>query len=214
LRLLRELSGLGVHRRLNQEQAKQNQPELDYPDVSFWYLVNHLGERFLADLPRLLPGARKEEEGIWQAAVYGHPVLLVSVQELRVERDSMALHVLAGVPEAAKSTIVEVLKAEPALWPSYQPWLSLREPAIWQEISLMAAQQGQLAPLDLRPLAEYIKTTGDLSTLKSLLEAFGVKKTVEALGVEQIWAGLSPEQREELVRLAQNEKAGEPSNPG
>jgi hypothetical protein len=194
--------GLGIHRRLNELQVKQRQPQLDYPDVSFWYLVNHLGQRFLADLPRYLPGVRQAAEGIWQAAVHGHSVLLVSVQELAVERDSLALHTLAGVPDEAKGTIVEVLKAEPALWPNYQAWLSLREPDIWKEIFLMASQQDQLPKLDFGPLAEYFRTTDDPASLKSLLEAFGVKK---------IWAGLSPQQREELLRVAQEDKPGEPS---
>src|SRR5438270_16971 len=48
--------GLGIHRRLNELQAKQQQPEMAYSEVSFWYLVNHLGGRFLAALPGLLPG--------------------------------------------------------------------------------------------------------------------------------------------------------------
>src|SRR5258708_202231 len=47
--------GLGIHRRLNELQAKQRQPEMDYAEVSFWYLVNHLGSRFPADPPARVP---------------------------------------------------------------------------------------------------------------------------------------------------------------
>src|SRR5262249_10297979 len=111
--------GLGIHRRLNEIQRKKQQPTVDYPGVSFWYLVNRLGRRFLADLPDYLPGVQQVADGVWQAFVYRHPVFLVSVQDLKVERDSLALHVLAGVPDAEKKTVTEVLKAEPALWPSY-----------------------------------------------------------------------------------------------
>ncbi len=38
--------GLGIHRRLNEQQAKERLPEVDYADMSFWYLVNHIGRRF------------------------------------------------------------------------------------------------------------------------------------------------------------------------
>ncbi len=202
--------GLGIHRRLNELQAKKAvpEPEMDYPEVSFWYLVNHLGQRFQARLPELLPGVQEEAEGIWRASLFSHPVLLVSVQELRVERDSLPLHVLAGVPDEEKGTIKDVLKAEPALWVNYGAWLAVNEPAIWKEITLMAAGQGQRTP-DFGSLIDFLKQTGSVNRF---LEKIGVKEAIEALGVEQIWAGLSPEQREELLRLARQDKPS-PKDP-
>jgi hypothetical protein len=225
--------GLGIHRRLNEFQRKDKLPEMDYPEVSFWYLVNHLGQRFLAEAPTYLPGLQQETEGIWRTSVYGHPLLLVSVQELVVERDSLALHVLAGVPDEAKGTVTEALKAEPALWPSYGPWLSLHDRVIWKEVSLMAAQQQQQIPLDFGPLIEYLEETKGMQRfletfgtkrlveavgvkeaveavgVKRAVEAVGSKQAVEALGIEQFWAGLSPEQREALLRLGRKDKPAE-----
>jgi len=198
--------GLGIHRRLNELEKKAQRPEVGYAETSFWYLVNHLGRRFLAELPTYLPDVRQETEGVWQATVFGHPLILVSVQELRVERDSLALHVLAGVPKGAKGTVAEVLKAEPALWPSYGVWLSRNEPAIWQEIVLMAAQNNQSVALDFLPWAEYLKETGDRAGLKSFLEAVGVKEVTDALETKALWDALSPERREELLRLAQQDE--------
>jgi hypothetical protein len=159
------------------------------------------------------------EAGLWQATMFQHPLFLVSVQELAVERDSLALHVLSGVPEAARNTVVEALRAEPGLWPNYGPWLSGNEPAIWQEISRMAAQQSQDYTFDLGPLTEYLRQGGRLRDMKSFLEAFGAKQTVEVLGVEQtveafgpeeFWARLSPELRGALRRLAQQEEPPAP----
>ena len=189
--------GLGIHRRLNELQRKEQAPEMDYPEVSFWYLVNHIGRRFLAEAPTYLPGIQQETEGIWRASLFGHPVFLVSVQELRVERDSMALHVLAGVPDQEKGIIVEALKAEPGLIASYAEWLFAREPAIWKEISLMAARQQQQAPVDYNLMAENLKSIG------------GLNPFLEALGTEGLWAALSPRQREEMCRLVQKEKSAE-----
>jgi hypothetical protein len=92
----------------------------------------------------------------------------------------------------------------------------------------MAAQQGRDFTFDLGPLADYLRQGGRLQDIKSFLEAYGVKQAVEAVGVkqaveavgvkqaveavgaEQFWAGLSPEQREELRRLARQD---EPPGP-
>jgi len=233
--------GLGIHRRLNELQHKEQLPPMGYAEVSFWYLVNHLGRRFLADLPGYLPGIQQLTDGLWQATVYYHPVFLVSVQELAVDRDSLPLHVLAGVPEQARSTVATVLAADPSLWPNYGAWLSGKEPSIWQEILHMAAKKSKAHVFDLGPLADYLRQGGRLEDIKSLIEAFGVKKAVEAVGVKKtveavgvkktveavgvkqaleavgvkqaleavgakdFWAGLSPEQREELRRLARQD---------
>jgi len=204
--------GLGIHRRLNEFQQKERRrgdpegqaahPDMDYPDVSFWYLVNHIGARFLAEAPRHLPGLRQVTAGLWQASVFSHPLFLVSTQELEVERDSLPLHLLAGITDAAKGAVKAVLQAEPALWPNYGPWLFIHEPALWREISQMATQQQGQLPLDFRPLADYLKETGGL---KRFLEDVGVKEAVEAVGLEQVWAALSPEERERLRRLPEQE---------
>jgi len=94
----------------------------------------------------------------------------------------------------------------------------------------MAAQQNQSIALDFTFWAEYFKETADRASLKSFLEAVGVKQAVEAVGVkevvkemgvkeaveavgtEHLWAGLSPEQREELRRLAQRDNPS-PNDP-
>src|SRR5262249_22003451 len=72
-----------------------------------------------------------------------------------------------------------------------------REPAIWQEGTLMAAQQGQQKPLDFGPLADYLKKAG------------GFDQFVDSVGAEEFWAGLSEEKREQLRRLAQRDKPGD-----
>jgi hypothetical protein len=215
--------GLGIHRRLNEQQRKAKEAEVGYPEVSLWYLVNHIGHRFLAELPAYLPRMEQQAEGIWQAAVYRHPVFLVSVQELAVERDSLPLHVLAGVSdEQGQRMITDVLKAEPALWPNYGGWIMGNYPAIWQEITLMTAHQDQGFHYNPGPLAEALRETGGLKDfieragikasveavgIKAVIEAVGIKPVIEAigpqrvlaaLGVDEIVAGLSPEQREQL----------------
>jgi hypothetical protein len=211
--------GLGVHRRLNELAAQEGRPAVGYAEVSFWYLVNHLGRRFRADLRGCLPGVQQEAPGLWRATVFWHPVFLVSVRELAVERDSLPLHVLAGVPEAARATVVEALKAEPSLWPNYWTWLSANEPAIWQEIVAMVAKQAKGVAPKLGPLADYLRQGGRLEDVKAFLDALGAKRVVEAVGADQLveavgaerfWAELSPELREELLRRAPPSKSAGP----
>jgi hypothetical protein len=127
----------------------------------------------------------------------------VSVQELQLERDSMALHVLAGVPEAGKKTITDILKTEPTLWPAYGAWFSINEPTIWQEIALMAAQHHQTVKRDFLPLAESILETSDMAALKSFLEAVGLKRAFEAAGVKQAVEAVGVKQAVEAVGVKQ-----------
>ncbi len=210
--------GLGIHRRLNELQAKARLPEVDYAETSFWYLVNHIGRRFRARVQRYLADIEPVAAGTWQAHVYGHPLLLVSVRELQVERDSMALHVLAGVPENERGTIVEVLKEEPALWSSYGAWVEFKEPQIWKELAPMASKKKLAA--DYGSFIAILKQTNDLKRflegigVKEAVEAVGVRNAVEAVGVKQalaaieeedIIANLPPERREKLRRLLQQE---------
>ncbi len=109
---------------------------------------------------------------------------------------------------------------------TYGPWLALTDPALWQEIILMAARKGKAKKYDMTVLAEMVLETGSLDPIKQFVEMVGVKKAVEAvgvkkaveavgaeqvvdaLGVEEFLAALSPQQREELLRAAQRDKPG------
>ena len=76
----------------------------------------------------------------------------------------------------------------------------------------MAAEQNQSIELDFTPLAEYLRQSADRASLKSFLEIVGVKEAVEAIGEEQFWANLSPERREKLRRLVQQDNPS-PNEP-
>ncbi len=76
----------------------------------------------------------------------------------------------------------------------------------------MATEQNQSMKLDFTPLAEYLRQSADRASLKSLLETVGVQQVVELIGEEQFWANLSPEQREKLRRLIQQDNPA-PNEP-
>ena len=80
---------------------------------------------------------------------------------LSVGRDNMPLRVLAGVPREVNGMIVELLKAEPELWPIFGPWLALHDPVGWREFVRMAAEQKRPIVLDFSPLTQYLRQVVD-----------------------------------------------------
>ena len=76
LDLLVEL-GLGLDRRLNEERIRHKQGPLDPAEVSFWYIVNHFGGRFLRDARRRLGAVGEESPGIWRGQVLLRPIFLI-----------------------------------------------------------------------------------------------------------------------------------------
>ncbi len=62
----------------------------------------------------------------------------------------------------------------------------------------MATRQKQQVVFDVGPLADYlIETDG----LKRFIETVGITQVIDAIGAEQFLAEASPQQREELRRL-------------
>src|SRR5262249_6076128 len=83
LDLLLEL-GLGIDRKLNEERQQQGQAILERGEVSWWYLANHVGQRFRAEAEQLLGGQEELEAGLWRGRALGHPLLIVSRDTLAV----------------------------------------------------------------------------------------------------------------------------------
>ncbi len=73
LLLLVEL-GLGIDRRLNVGRRKRGASPLPESEVSFWYLANRLGPRFLEEAEHRL-GSLTGSDGLWRANVLGFPCL-------------------------------------------------------------------------------------------------------------------------------------------
>ena len=61
--------GLGIHRRLLEEEANDR---VRRGDVAFWYLANHLGKRFLRDVIEFTGSVEAFGPGLWKGQVLGH----------------------------------------------------------------------------------------------------------------------------------------------
>jgi hypothetical protein len=85
----------------------------------------------------------------------------------------------------------------------------LNEPQIWEEITQMSSKKKP--PVDYGPLIKYMKETNAVKRfieevgVKQAVEAVGVEQTLAAIGEEELLANLSPERREKLRRLLQQE---------
>jgi hypothetical protein len=197
--------GMGVHRRLNELEVKEDRPEIERDGMSWWYIVPHLGRRFRRDAGALL-GQPLEglAPGVWRARLLQRGLMLVSGDDVEVDRDSLPMHALLGVPEPARPTAAQILGGDASLLAAFGGWVSLYEPVLWQEIVAMAAQRGENLTPDVSPFVKYLG-------LPELLRQIGPRRLLEELGVEGILSELTPEERAEMLRRLQQ---SQPTPPG
>jgi hypothetical protein len=199
LDLLVEL-GLGIDRRLNEERRKQRQRPLEPGEVSFWYLANRLGSRFVRQAGQKLGQLEAHAAGVWRCTLLQRPVFLVSTVALPVDEDSLPLHVVSQEPPEIEKVVADLVMAQPALWQRYGTWLATIHPRLSEEVQLMARAKG--FQIDLRPAIEQLGLDYVIEQvgLERIIEQVGVKRVVEEVGLDRFLAHLTPSQRQELKR--------------
>jgi hypothetical protein len=214
LDLLAEL-GLGIHRRLNEERAKQRQRARRPEATGLWYLANRLGRRLLRGWERRLPGLRPHGAGVWRWQVLDHPVFLVSSTELPVEEASLPLLLLDRATAELEQAVARLVAGSSALWERSGGWLASLHPAMYKEVQTMAKQRRGALRLDLSPIVESMGMDWVIDHLgpERVIEHLGAKRLVKQLGAQQLveqlggvkslLAKLSAEQRQELKQLLQ-----------
>jgi hypothetical protein len=201
LDLLIEL-GLGIDRRLNEERHKKEEPHVERAEVTYWYLANHLGSRFLRDAQDLLGELPAVGPGVWRTRYLGRWLILVSNREVPVERDSIPLHLLVQEPLDATRAAAREVATQPDLWQLYSNWLATFFPDLWQEVRQMAKESESGPVIDLRRVVEVLG-------LEEFIEQVGSKRIIDTLGVDGIAARLSPEQQREMLQRLQARLSGE-----
>jgi hypothetical protein len=202
LDLLVEL-GLGIDRRLNEDRTRQRQPSLDEAEVSFWYIVNHLGRRFLREAQDVLGPLEEASPGVRRSQLLRRSLFLVDGRAVPVDRESVALHLVGEESPAIERELARVIVEEPGYWQRYGPLLGALHPNIFEEASRMASAKGKGKGWSLRPFIEKIGLKKYLEEVEvaDAIATYGPKKVIKALGVEQLVANLSPEDRERLKEL-------------
>jgi hypothetical protein len=188
--------GLGIHRWLNEERRKLRQPVVGPGALSFWYLANRLGRRLLAAWRGRVPGLRPDASGVWRCEVMGHLVFLVSGVELPVDESCLPLHVVGKEPPATEAAVARLVAGRADLWERYSGWLLTLHRAAYEGVQNMAKRTKEKFQISLKPV---IETMG----LEWVLQQVGPERLIKLLKPKEIWAELTPEQRAELKRLAQ-----------
>jgi hypothetical protein len=204
LDLLLEL-GLGVHRRLNEERVKHKNRPLPRREVSFWYLANHLGRRFLNEAAKLVGALETSGPGIWCCRNIGRAVFLVSARDLPVEPESLPLHVLSKESREQELAMARLVLGQPLLWRHYGQVLTSLHPSMIEEIQAMVRTKSKEFKFHVEPLVELmgmpelIKQMG----VKRVIDEVGIKRVIDEVGLDAVLATLSPAQRRELKRKLQ-----------
>jgi hypothetical protein len=197
--------GLGIDRRMNEKRAKQKLPPLRPENVSFWFLANQVGKKFLRDCQNKVGLLKELGPGFWRFNLLGHPLFLVSRVELVVNPDSVPLHLLAQEPRETQLEVGKLLLNQPALLEQFLEWFATLHPQAWEELKTMARTKKKDLELNIRPLADYMG-------LEKVIEQLGVKKIINKVGLkgilqkyslDELLANLSPSQQAELKKRLQ-----------
>lgn len=210
IELLMEL-GLGIDRRLNEEQGSQGKRRLPPEETSFWYLANRVGRRFLEIVKRKLGSLEALGPGLWRSQLLLRPVFVVSSVHLPVEEDSLPLHIVGLEPMASEREMAKLVLERPELQERYGGWLASLHPAVWKEIEAMARSTKRQLVFDIRPAIEslglerVIEQVGlerviEQVGLERVIEQIGEKEIVKRIGIDGFLANLSPAERRELKR--------------
>jgi hypothetical protein len=210
--------GLGIDRRLNEQRTRDRLPLLERGQVSFWYLANHLGQRFLAEAGAVCGACEELAAGLWRCRFAQRAVFLVSRDSLPVEPETVPLHLVCQEPEPVALQVARVVLQQPNWWPHFGPFLLIFHPTLKQEIERMAQLSGTGPEVDLSALFEYVGPTEAFRQLlqtpglpeavkqlgvKQVIDAVGLQQVIDAVGLDELLASLTPEQRAGLKQRLQ-----------
>jgi len=193
--------GLGIHRRLQEQEPGA---KIARSDVSFWYLANHLGKRFLRDVIELTGDLESVTPGLWRGRIMGRPVWLLSNRDVPIDAESAPVRLVSEQSTEQTRELAKVVIANDDVWERYGAWLVTLYPDFNKEFRAMATRR-QKGDIDLG------------ANIKQLLHEFGRKRLLELgfpkqlfddLGPVGYLEGLSDEQRQELLRILQSGSTG------
>jgi hypothetical protein len=199
LDLLVEL-GLGIDRRLSEEEQRQRRPVPEPEQVSFWYIVKSMGGRFLSDARRRLGQLDEISAGLWRSQVLQRLVFLVSSDTFATEPDSVPLHLLVQRSPEEERELARLIVEQPRYWEWYASALSMYHPAAWKEVREMARAKGKELEPDFGPLIEEVGMERIIESLgfKRVFETVGPAKIIDEMGVDWLISKLPPAKLKQL----------------
>jgi hypothetical protein len=189
--------GLGIDRQLRARRAAPGQRRPPPREMSFWYLANHLGRRFMREAEHLLGELEPVGAGLWRSKLLGRLVFLVSSIDLPVEVDSLPLHIVGQESLVTEREVARLVVEQPKLQHLYGGWMASLHSSAWKEIEAMVRKTGKGLVFDLEPAIEamgldrIIEQVGAKRVIeqigaKRFIEEFGSKRFIEEVGSKQV----------------------------
>ena len=193
--------GLGIHRRLQEQEPNAR---VLRGDVSFWYLANHLGKRFLRDVIELTGDLESVSPGLWRGRIMGRPLWLVSNRDVPIDAESTPVRLVSEQSIEQTRELAKVLLADDELLKMYGDWVTALYPEFRKEFHAMVTKRNK-GEIDLGAnLRQWLHEMGP----QRILEVGFPKQLFDDLGPAGYVAGLSVAQREELLRILQADSSG------
>lgn len=148
-------------------------------DVSFWYLANRLGRRFLREAEQKLGILEPLGPGLWCCRLLGRLLFWISSVDLPVEEESLPLHLVGREPLKTERQVARLVSEQDELQERYSGWLASLHPAAWREVEAMSRTAGKKLKLDLRPAIEYLG-------LDRVIEQVGLDRVIEQVGRDRV----------------------------
>lgn len=192
--------GLGIHRRLSEQDPKV---KIARSELSFWYLANHLGARFLRDVVELTGELDNAGTGLWRGRILGRPLWLVSNRDVPIDEESAPVSIVSeqSVDRAFELARIAVLSDE--LWQTYGPLLDALFPHQRKEFDDMATKQRRKKD----DWEIFMRNLIDAAGPQTLAKSGAAQKIFDTIGPDGFLALLTPKQRRELTARTEAEAA-------
>ena len=185
--------GLGVDRKLNEDRTRERLEPLAPVEVSFWYIVNHIGQRFLDEARTILGSLEEASPGVWRSQILSRPVFLIDSVGVTVDRESVAIHLVGEESPEIEQNLARVIVGETGYWERFAHFLGSCHPNIYEEVARMATSTNKSGDLDLRPFVDQLGLAQYLAPVRP-------GEVLKTMGVEQIMAEFSAEDRKRLAK--------------
>jgi hypothetical protein len=138
----------------------------------------------------------------WHCQALGHLLVLVSRDQVAVDRESVPLHLVTQEPVERELLLAREVVRQPGYWDTYGSWLAYLHPNLWEEVQRMIRTTGLEPTLDLRPLIDQVglQQVIDQVGLNQVLDAVGPERILAEKGLDWLLSRLTPEQIQELKR--------------
>jgi hypothetical protein len=183
LDLLIEL-GLGIHRRLNETNVKQRLKPVGSNGISFWYLTERIGKRFVSMASQRVDNLSEYRQGVWRGTSVGRAIYLVSASDLPVEEDSLPLQVLGSRSAEMERELGRLIVSQPELRELYGAWYGGLHPLIQQELEAMGKSSKREPVFDP----------------KWMIEQHGPEEALRRLKAMGAWELVKPKDQQKLLK--------------